>query len=167
MDSVSTVVAKWFAGERVRVESRRMLGVVLACSVLTLGLAWREWRSAVRPLVSAKPPAPLPPDEGDKRFGLPVGTRKRIFEELAAAEPHGRAEGQKGFPGVDLAWSAEDHRGAFERQKAAEVASRHRISLTQVYLILDEGIRERWVGPDGAPLTPTTVPLHPRRNYGW
>lgn len=167
MDRPGTLAAKWLAGERVSIRSRSMLIALFALSIVSLAYAWREWRDATRPLVTAKPPPPLPPDSGDTRFGVPLATRKKVFEELAAAEPNGRAEGKKGFPGYELAWSAEDHRGAFERQKAAELASRYHLSLTQVYLILDEGIRERWPGPDGEPLTPYTVPLHPRRKYGW
>lgn len=167
MDRPGTLAAKWLAGERVSVRSRSVLLAVFALSLLSLGYAWREWRHATRPLVTAPPPPALPPDSGDTRFGVPLATRKKVFEEFAVAEPMGRAEGKKGFPGYELAWSAEDHRGAFERQKAAELSVRYRLSLTQVYLILDEGIREHWPAPDGEPLTPTTVPLHPRRKYGW
>ncbi len=167
MDRPGSVVAKWLAGERVSVRSRSMLLALFTLSLVSLGYAWREWRTATRPLVTAVPPPPLPPDSGDTRFGVPLATRKKVFEELAAAEPTSRAEGKKSFPGYELAWSAEDHRGAFERKTAAELSARYRLSLTQVYLILDEGLRERWPGPDGEPLTPYSVPLHPRRKYGW
>lgn len=167
MDRPGTLAAKWLAGERVSIRSRSMALVLFALSAGSLAYAWREWRDATGPLVTALPPAPLPPDSGDTRFGVPLATRKKVFEDFAVAEPMGRAEGKKGFPGFELEWSAEDHRGAFERQKAAELSSRYRLSLTQVYLILDEGIREHWLAPDGEPLTPYTVPLRPRRKYGW
>ena len=42
---------------------------------------------------------------------------------------------------------------------------RYGLTMSQVYLILDEGIRGRWPGPDGQPLDPHTVPLNPRRKY--
>lgn len=167
MDRPGTLAAKWLAGERVRIRTRTMLLALFAASAVSLLYAWREWKDATRDLVTAVPPPPLPPDSGDTRFGVPLAKRKQVFTELAAAEPHARAEGKRSFPGYELEWSAEDHRGAFERQKVAELMSRHRLSMTQVYLILDEGIRERWPGPDGEPLTPFAVPLHPRRKYGW
>jgi hypothetical protein len=168
MESLGTVAAKWLAGERVRIPSKTLLLAFFCASFVALVYAWREWRDATRPLITDRPPPKVATDVGDTRFGAPLATRKKVFEEFAAAEPNSRAEGKKSFPGFDLAWSAEDHRGSFERQKAAELSMRYRLSLTQVYLILDEGIREHWPSPDdGEPLSPYTVPLHPRRNYGW
>ena len=140
MDRPGNIVAKWLAGERVTIRSRNMLIFVVTLSVLSLAYAWREWRMAIRPLVTARPPPPLPADQGDTRFGVPLETRKKVFEDLASAEPAARMEGKRGFPGFELAWSAEDHRGAFERQRVAELCGRYRLSSTQVYLILDEGL---------------------------
>jgi len=161
------VVAKWLAGERVVIGSRRMLFALAFVSLFSLAYAWREWRGAISSLTTTRPPAPIPPDQGDVRFGVALSVRKKVFEELAGAEPGARAEGKRAFPGGELAWSAEDHRGSFERQKVAELEGRYRLSRTQIYLILDEGIRQKWPGPDGQPLPPYVVPLHPRRKYGW
>jgi hypothetical protein len=45
------------------------------------------------------------------------------------------------------------------------MAGKYRISLTQAYLILDEGIRNKWPGPDGTPLPATTPPLDIRTTW--
>ena len=170
MDDLLHTARTWLSGEPVRLRTRRALVVAIGLHVIALGYATMKLKPIVRPLVHAVPPAALPAGPGDAqgdRFGLPLAKRKEIFEEFAAAEPQSRAEGQRAFPGPALAWSAEDHRGSFERQKAAQIAAKHRLNLSQVYLCLDEGIRERWPGPEGAPLDPRTVPLNPRRKYGF
>ncbi len=167
MKRALTVAAQWLAGEPLAIRSRRLLMVVLAASVGSLAYAWRVGAEAAHPLTHAKPLPALPPDHGDVRFGVPLAKRKDVFRELADQEPSSRAEGKKSFPGADLAWSAEDHRGAYERKSVAAAMAKHGLTMTQVYLILDEGIREKWTGSDGQPLTPLTVPLHPRRKYGW
>jgi len=162
--SPSVDVARWLAGERVHIPSRAAALVLLTLSVGSLFYAATYARRAVAAIVGKAPPS-LPPDQGDVRFGVPLRVRKEIFATLAAAEPQSRVKGVQSFNGPGLEWSAEDHRGAFERQDVAAAAQRHGLTLTQVYLILDEGIRERWPGPDGAPLNSKTVPLNPRRKY--
>lgn len=142
-----------------------MLLVVFAISVASLAYSIKILREATRPLIQSEAPPPLPPDHGDVRFGVPLTTRKAVFTELAKQEPASRAKGHQAFPGPELDWSAEDHRAGFERKSVAAAMARHKLSMTQVYLILDEGIRQHWAGPDGEPLRPTTVPLHPRRKY--
>jgi hypothetical protein len=165
--SLRDVALRWAVGDFVLVRSRIVLYVWLAAAAMSLAYAYVLVRDMTRPLRTAAPPPPLPPDSGDIRFGLHLEVRKQIFAELAAAEPNARVEGKKSFPGPELEWSAEDHRGAFERKTAASIAATRHLSLTQVYLCLDEGIREQWPGPDGQPLSPKVVPLHPRRKYGW
>ena len=167
MNPLLLTAGKWLAGDAVRIRSRRVLFAVLLATSAEFGWGIAQTWSTMRPAVQSKPPPPLPPDRGDERFGLPLSTRKQIFAQFAAAEPGYRAEGHRAFNGPGLEWSAEDHRGAFERQKAAALSSRFHVSLTQVYMCLDEGIREHWPGPDGKPLDPHTVPLNPRRKYGW
>lgn len=160
-------VLKWIAGDFVLPRRRILAALWMAIAAAALSYAFVVTRDMTRHLRTAKPPPPLPHDQGDVRFGLPLATRKDIFRELASAEPNSRAEGKKSFPGAELAWSAEDHRGAYERKTVASIAQARGLSITQVYLVLDEGIRMKWPGPDGEPLTPFTVPLHPRRKYGW
>src|SRR4051812_20991194 len=113
------IAAKWLAGEPVAIESRRMLVVALVPIVASLAYAGRVAYEASRPLLEKQAVHPLPPDHDDLRFGVPLAKRRAVFLELADAEPAARAEGKKSFPGAELAWSADDHRGAYERQKVA------------------------------------------------
>lgn len=115
----------------------------------------------VRPILAGPKPAALADGAPDVKFGLTEPERRAIFAEIAAAEPHGRAQGIAGFP--DQPWSQEDHRCAFERDTTRGLAARRGLALTQIFLVLDEGIRAQWPGPDGKPLRATTVPLAPRR----
>ncbi|MBL8716541.1 MAG: hypothetical protein JNL79_11130 [Myxococcales bacterium] len=128
--------------------------VLIVAALITLGNVTKELRHA-------GPPPSLPPDQGSVRFGLREEDRRAIFVDIASHEPSNIAIGVSGFPGQP--WSQEDHRCAMERGTQADLARRHRISLTQAYLILDEGIRQHWPGPDGKPLNPKSVPLQPRK----
>jgi hypothetical protein len=160
-------LARWLAGEPIRVRSQRMVLVVVTLAAASLAYAYVRGSEITRHLRKAKQHTVLPADRGDVRFGLPLEKRRQIFTELAAAEPQARVEGVRAFNGPGLEWSAEDHRGGFERREIAAVMTRHRVTMTQAYLVLDEGIRSKWPGPDGQPLKATVTPLHPRRNYGW
>lgn len=162
-----TLTLRWLAGERIRIRSRTIFFAAVAVSVLSLVSAFVLCRRMTRNLATGQANAILPADHDDVRFGVPLAKRKQVFKDLADAEPQARADGKKSFPGDELAWSAEDHRGAFERQRVAAAMGKYGLSQTQVYLILDEGIRQKWSGANGEPLTPFTVPLHPRRKYGW
>jgi hypothetical protein len=165
VDDLLKTAADWVAGEKVRIRSKRTFYVAVAISLVTFVIGFRNLRALAHPLTHAKPLAPLPADQGDTKWGMSLASRKHVFAEFAAAEPAARVEGARAFPGPALLWSAEDHRGAFERNKARELAGKYRVNLTQIYLCLDEGIREGWPGPDGKPLDPHTVPLNPRRKY--
>jgi hypothetical protein len=117
-------------------------------------------------LLETKPPTPLPSQEfpGDK-FRLSEERRKEIFEELATAElaERKRAINQNTWQGQ--LWSREDDRGWYEAKAVREAAQRHGLSESQVYLVLDEGIRNHWLAPNGEPLPGTTPPLHPRTTW--
>jgi len=114
-----------------------------------------------RDLRRAGPAPALPRDDGSVRFGLDEAKRRAVFADIASHEPSNIALGQAGFPGQP--WSQEDHRCAMERGTQADVARRFGLTMTQVYLILDEGIRNHWPGVDGQPLNPRSVPLQPRK----
>lgn len=161
-------ILRWLGGDAFRVRTRRHLLAAFAVSgAIGLYGACDAW-DVMKPIARDPGPEVLPPDQGDVRFGVPLATRKQVFAGFAAAEPGQRAEGRASFHGPGLDWSAEDHRGSFERKTAAQLSAQYGLNLTQVYLILDEGIRERWVDPDaGGPLPGTTEPLNPRRKYGW
>lgn len=164
---VLSLSASFWLDAKARARSRGLLIVHVALVIGTLGYAAvRAW-AAIEPLARAREPAPIARDDATTRFGLTLDKRKAIFAELAAAEPQSILNGKTSFPGKELEWSAEDHRGAYERQTVAALVVKYGVTTTQVHLCLDEGIRQHWVGPDGKPLNPHTVPLHPRRKYGW
>lgn len=99
------------------------------------------------------------------RYGLPLEKRRAIFQELAKVElPERRRAIDQNTWGGHL-WSREDDRGHYEMTAARALAPKHGVTLTQIYMVLDEGIRERWPGPDGKPLPPTTPPQDPRSTW--
>ncbi len=129
-------------------------------------LLWKRVGSTVAPLLNAKPPIPIPSEEiEDYRFRLPERTRREIFLEIAEAEQAERAKAIQKNSWNGHLWSREDDRGHFERVFFRQAAKQYNISLSQVYLILDEGIRAKWPGPDGQPLPGTTPPLNPRSTW--
>lgn len=152
-------ITDWMEGAPLR--DRRVAAGWLALQVLSLAVVVPVVAKTLAPTIKHPRPAPLVDGPGDVRFGLPEETRRDIFRELAAAEPHAREQGASGFPGQP--WSQDDHRAAFERNTARDLAARRNINLQLVYLVLDEGIRNKWPGPDGKPLVATTIPLDPRR----
>ena len=159
MRPLADALAAWTESERT---TRTQLVAYLAASLFSLGVAGVWVARTVRPITSEKaPPALVDREPNGVRFGLSEESRRAIFKEIAAAEPSARSNGVAGFPGQP--WSQEDHRCAFERDTIRAIAARSGIDIAQVYLVLDEGIRDRWPGPDGKPLTPHTTPLQPRR----
>ena len=124
---------------------------------------WKRVDKVTAPLLNAKPPIAIPNEEiEDYRFRMPERTRREIFAEIASAEAieRKRAIDQNTWHGH--LWSREDDRGHQERMEFRRIAKDYNISLTQVYLVLDEGIREHWLGPDGKPLTGSTPKLDQR-----
>jgi hypothetical protein len=152
-----------FAG---RPDSKAAWVVRVVAVAIVLVVLWRRVETATRPLLSAKPPPPVPTEEiEDYRFRLPERLRREIFAELATAEIAERARAIQANTWNGHVWSREDDRGHYERVAVRAVAAKHKISLSQTYLVLDEGIRERWPGPDGKPLAATTPPLNIRSTW--
>lgn len=123
-------------------------------------------RSTTHPLTHVPARAPLSGDTHEgHRYGLPLERRKEIFEALAKVElpERKRAIDQNTWGGHQ--WSREDDRGHYEMTAARSLASRYGVTLTQIYMVLDEGIREKWPAPDGKPLPPTTPPQDPRSTW--
>jgi len=144
------------------IHSRRHLLVSLGWHSLTLLAAAVVIAQATAPVWSTPEPSPLPPDGADgTRFGLPEAQRRAIFARLADQEPIAKRIARVRFG--SHAWSVEDDRARMEKDTARALARRHGINLSQVYLVLDEGIRKRWVGARGQPLLATTPPLDRRR----
>ena len=145
----------------------RVAWVVRVC-VISFGavLLWKRVSATAAPLLNAKPPIAIPNEEiEDYRFRLPERIRREIFAEIAEAEQTERAHAIQRNSWNGHLWSREDDRGHVERVFFRQLGKKYEISLTQVYLILDEGIRAKWPGPDGAPLPATTPPLNPRSTW--
>jgi hypothetical protein len=137
----------------------------IAAALTALVLLSRRVTSVTAVLLSAKTPTPIPTEEiEDYRFRLPEAKRREIFADLATAElaERQRAVTQNTWNGH--VWSREDDRGHYERVAARAAAAKYRVSLSQVYLVLDEGLREHWLAPNDKPLPATTPPLSIRSN---
>lgn len=144
--------------------STRVAWAVRVC-VLSFAavVLYKRTTAVTSPLLDAKPLPFIPSEEiEDYRFRLPERTRHEIFMEIAEAEnaERKRAIDQNTWKGH--LWSREDDRGHYERVQLRALGTRYKISLTQMYLILDEGIRNHWPGPDGKPLPATTPALDMR-----
>ena len=145
----------------------RVAWVVRVC-VLSFAavILYKRIGMTTAPLLDAKPPIRIPSEEiEDYRFRLPEHKRREIFEEIAAAEETERARAIEQNTWNGHLWSREDDRGHYERVFFRTLAQRHGISLTAVYLILDEGIRAKWPGPSGEPLRGTSPPRNPRSTW--
>ena len=140
--------------------------VRLTAIAVTAVLLYKRVALAAQPLLTAHPPSPIPTEEiEDYRFKLPERTRREIFEELAAAEIAERQRAIAANTWSGHLWSREDDRGYYERALAQRLAAKYKCSLTQIYLVLDDGIREHWEGPDGNPLPATTPALNTRSSW--
>jgi hypothetical protein len=124
---------------------------------------WKRVSTATAPLLDAKPLPFIPSEEiEDYRFRLPERIRREIFTEIAAGETAERKRAIEQNTWKGHLWSREDDRGHYERMQLRALATKYKVSLTQMYLILDEGIRDHWPGPDGNPLPATTPALDMR-----
>jgi hypothetical protein len=147
-------------------ESKIAFLVRVVATVIALGVLVRRVDAATGLLRRAAPPAVIPTEElDDYRFRLPERTRREIFADLAAAELAERARAIRANTWNGHLWSREDDRGYYERVAARAAAAKYKVSLTQVYLVLDEGLRERWPAPNGEPLPATTPPLNTRTSW--
>jgi hypothetical protein len=143
------------------------LGWAIRASVVVLSVAvlWQRVQIATAPMLRAKQPAPIASaDIEGYRFRLPEEKRREIFEQLATAELAERERAISKNTWAGHLWSREDDRGHYERVAARSVAAKYRVSLSQVYLVLDEGLRNHWPAPNGEPLPATTPPLSIRSN---
>ncbi|MEO6420511.1 MAG: hypothetical protein ABIP39_13930 [Polyangiaceae bacterium] len=149
---------EWWCG-RVHLQptrANRIVRIALTAGALLVG--GNEALVITKGIWSAETPQALPPDGAGTRFGVAEQTRREVFSEIAQKKPGARDHARERFP-ADQVWRREDDRSASERDTVRNAASGHKLNVTQVYLILDEGIREHWPGVDGKPLTPKTIPL--------
>jgi hypothetical protein len=143
---------------------RAAWGVVLLLSLQALSIAAfvRVARTALGPMVRNPAPPAIPQPTSMTRFGMTEDRRREVFRELADAEFSERRRAIEQHTWGGHAWSREDDLGYVQRARAREVAARYGLSLSQMYLVLDEGIRQRWPGPDGQPLRGTSEPINLR-----
>lgn len=141
--------------------------VRLTATLLAAWLLSKRVRETTAPLLHAKPTPTIPTEEiEDLRFGgLTEEKRRAIFARIAAGEIAERKRAIAANTWQGHQWSREDDRGWQERTLLRSLASEYKISLSQVFLILDEGIRAKWPGPDGEPLKGTTPALEPRTTW--
>lgn len=146
-----------------RPENRRQLVVALVVRVTLVALSIAVVVAVTHPVWSTAPVPPVPGDAaGDVRFGLPVAERRAIFTRVVRGEPGYRRLAESRF--APHAFSVNDDRAWGEMHDARALdRERDDLTLSQIYLILDEGIRRHWPGPDGQPLRATVPPLDPRR----
>ena len=123
-------------------------------------------RTTTHPLTNIPKRSALNGDSYDgMRYGITLEKRKAMFAELAKVETAERARAIAQNTWNGHAWSREDDRGHYEMTTARSLAAQYGVTLTQVYMVLDEGIREKWPGPDGKPLLPSTPPQDPRSTW--
>lgn len=141
--------------------------VRLSAVVLAAWLLGKRVTMTTAPLLTARKPPTVPTEEiEDLRFGgLSEEKRRAIFARIAAAEASERRRAIAANTWQGHLWSREDDRGYQERTTLRQLAAEYRVSLSQLYLVLDEGIRQKWPGPDGAPLPGTTPALNPRTTW--
>lgn len=142
-------------------------GIRALVTILAIAFLVQRVRAAATPLVGAKPPPAISVEDIEGyRFRLSDETRHAIFDELAVAELAERERAIKvnSWGGTEP-WSREDDRGHFERVAVRAAATKYKVSISQVYLVLDEGIREKWLAPNGQPLPATTPPLSLRSTW--
>ena len=111
-------------------------------------------------VVRSAPPVPVPPPEGDGRFGLEEERRREIFTRITRHEHFSRSMAKEQFPGH--ARSQSDAYFGHMRDLVVHLARKHGLHTSQIFLVFDEGIREHWPDDRGNPLTATTEPLRPR-----
>jgi len=151
----------WLCSPIRRSESRASLLLRASVQVVALTFAATTLLRTVKPLFHAPPVPPIPPDHDGERFGVSEEQRRAIFKRIADIDVGAVAMSQSKFPGMP--WSQGDDQAAYERNAARSYAVQYRLNLAQIYLIIDEGIRNHWPASDGQPLRATITPLDPRK----
>jgi hypothetical protein len=156
--SLSTLLRAW-APDAAPPKSALALVLIASANLVGMAALWRTVKQTLGPMARTPEPPPVPQRRGNERFGMTETVRRDVFRELADAEINERRRAITMNTWGGHAWSREDDLGYVQRARAREVAARYRLTLTQMYLVLDEGIRERWPGPDGEPLRATSEPI--------
>lgn len=95
-----------------------------------------------------------------RKFGLTLDERLEIFRKYADHDPRWKKIAQGDFPTHE--WSQADHYHSHARSHALFLARKLKLHPSQVFMVADEGIHEKWPGKDGKPVDATIAPLDPR-----
>lgn len=101
--------------------------------------------------LSPAPLRPIPPTADETRA---------LFDELVRDEPAAREKAKEDW--AHHRWSQQDAFGAIELDRVNAVAAARNRSRQDLFLVIDDGLRAKWPGPDGGVLETTVVPLKPR-----
>jgi len=139
--------------------SRSATIALIVTQFASVALFVAAWKQSGALIIAAPAPPPVQAPTATTRFGLNEEQRRAMFREIAAAEVAERARAIAQNTWGGHAWSREDDLGYVLRDRARAVGQRYGLSLTHAYLVFDEGLRNRWPGPDGQPLSATVAPL--------
>lgn len=119
-------------------------------------LAWAVFGAAIvvafgRALASTAPATPPPADER---------ARKAAYVLMVTEEQNMRRDAVKDFPADP--WSQDDAFHNLEYKRAKQIAGPRQMSVQDVLLAMDEGMRERWPKPVTIHQIPTVPPCRPR-----
>jgi hypothetical protein len=134
-----------------------ILSVIL--QLVSIAILVRVVREHVGPMFRAAPGPAIAAPTTTTRYGLTEEQRRAIFHELYINERAERRRAIEQNTWLGHAWSRDDDLGYVQRTRVRELASQYNVSASQVYLVLEEAIREHWVGPDGQSLPATSAPI--------
>jgi hypothetical protein len=129
--------------------------VGIATLVLPVMVAWM----VVEDVRSWPEPAPMTVTE-EKSFGLTEKARRMYFTKIAQFEEHWRTEAKKQFP--KQKWSQCDAYFNHVMQHVQHLARIYRVHYSQMFMVLDEGVRKGWTDEQGGKMPAVTEPLRPR-----
>lgn len=86
--------------------------------------------------------------------------RRALFDEVVREEPTARERARDDW--AHHRWSQQDAFGAFEHERIIRLAGEKGLFAQDLFLLVDEGLRAGWPGPEGKALDVATVPLRPR-----
>lgn len=133
--------------------------LLAAVHIVSIAVLVRVVKQHVGPMFKVTPGAPIPAPTATTRYGLTEVQRRAIFQELVTNERNERRRAIEQNTWSGHAWSRDDDLGYVQRTRVRELALQYSVSASQVYLVLEEGIRAHWLGPDGQPLPATSAPI--------
>ncbi|MCA9523889.1 MAG: hypothetical protein KC609_23130 [Myxococcales bacterium] len=124
---------------------------------LLLVLAAASWIAAAT--VQRQRVRRVPSDTAGSRFGVPLEQRRAIFDLVTGKALRWRAEVRRRVPDNPYYRELEFHLRL--RRFVRRLARAKSLDPTQVWLIVDEGIRRHWKTPRGKGFEPVIEPVKP------